>query len=206
MNIIFWETWFREDYIIWEWDSGLVIKIWNNRVMKIWKTKEDSDKLKQEAKDQEKFYIALNELRVEYWDEIVPDFIKIPFVMESPNSNTNWYYSFEMEYIDWVTLKNIDTKIYFKEYFSWTDVELDDIEQDEFLISRWLTIKDIKGISYDWAGTLEYYFPEIWLPFKRVLKLLKERWFKHLDLHTRNVILSWKEIYMIDFWMVKTPN
>lgn len=206
----FWETWFTKNDILWQWDFGLVIKLPNNRVMKIWKTKEDSDKLSEESINQEAFYLKLIELREKHWNKIIPNWFKIPIVMESPLKNDNWYYSFEMEFIGWITLRNLDIKANFRDKLEWLSLEeiekMNDTDLENFLIWKWLTIDEIVYISYNWVWILESYFKEKWQIVRNILELLKIDWYEHTDLHTKNIMLSWDDIIMIDYWIVIVPE
>lgn len=211
LRYYFWKTWFSKRDILWEWNYWLVIKLPHWRIMKLAKNKEISDWLEIEARNQEKFYLAVSSLRNELWEDVIPYWFKIPFIMESPTSNSNWFYSFEMEYVEWSTLRNYDAKKFYSDFLKWIEDSyldsINDIGLDSILISRWISQEEIDfSSSYSWIIILEQYFPFKASKIKRIIDLMASIWYEHLDLHSKNLMISWESIYMIDFWIVKLPN
>lgn len=227
-----WE--FKENDIIWEWNYWLAIRIPNWKVLKIAKTEEWAKALKQEVNNQILFYRAVEKLRTQLWNSLVPDWFKIPLVVECPIKNKNsWYYSFEMEEIVWNNLLSylVRDEIWKK----WLDLPLltsDQILEKQYELLIWEDIDKLRNwynidiwldwkkfekavakwqIKWVWVPFTSYlfskYFPEKYEIVANILYTLKKWGYIHNDLHSKNIMIweSW-DIYVIDFWIVDVPK
>jgi len=55
------------------------------------------------------------------------------------------------------------------------------------------------------------YFPELYEEISEILFELKKAWYKHTDLHAKNLMISFDKnwdpiVYLIDFWIVDIKN
>jgi hypothetical protein len=153
----------------------------------------------------------LEEIKIEFKDSKEFDQYKIPKIYE--NSDI-WFY--KMDKIQW---QNYVTKFYLyyyrkefseysDEYLKWlTDKQIELILQKKWLDLLPKTEEEIENL-YFWNMNfdLEDSFLEYWnlklKSIKKLIKILKSKWLKYLDLQPRNFMEDndWY-IYMIDFDM-----
>ncbi len=238
-NIEFYfENWkFSEKDIIWEWNYWLVIKIPYWKVLKVAKDLKSSKILEFEWKRQSDFRQELESLKKLIWPDwkpLVPSWIKIPEVRESPIHNSKWYYAFEMEYVNWFTLnynhiktnfemdipENIRSNVLKSEPLFETTLIDDGIINNPWHVLYQDDLWNINLMNLfpewflkwyeDWYDTIlsrtikliEMYYPEKRDEFIKTLVLLSDRWFKHADLHWKNVMVDENGFfYIIDFWV-----
>lgn len=213
---VLWENLNIND-IVWEGTQAIILKHPTNeklviKIAKPW----DVDDIMREFHNHQLFYEKVKELKRQW---LIDDKIKVPYVIWGEKS---WY--FFMEKVNWQSLysktlidrfsnkltpqdlehiwklEDKQVREYLKKKFNETDSFLDQIIEnysvDQLMELLWNTYKIRRETGKIW-GT----------PLDNALKILKDNWIAHNDLHPWNIMINrnW-EIYMIDFWRIKEFN
>lgn len=168
------------------------------------------NKLLDEAKKHEEFYLALRRLKDL---QEVPEYIKIPRIRHKLSERQGLY---SQEMVRWLTLKSIDIILGTKEFSeskkrelldTYTDfrlkrffVEVNKMDQEDFDFT-WncpaiVALEDLEKIGFLTKSKVH--------AFLEALKRLEMCGYKHHDLHNSNVMIDRQgNIYIIDFWPTK---
>lgn len=163
----------------------------------------------------------------------IPEVIKNPFLIQWSKSQEELFI-YEMEKIHWNNLLSYLIK---EELWKiWIDIDLNDYSDREMEILylkhiwKWINalrnwqymdlqdsdrkfIKSVQRWVVKWVWNafpsflFKRYFPELYEQISDALFELKKIWYKHTDLHAKNLMISFDEnwkpiIYLIDFWIV----
>ena len=225
--------------IIWEWNYWIILNWPLERVYKIWKNSNFSQQLQKEYNNHIKFYIALEELKDKLdcnESLFIPEVAKKPKIIEWKLSWEDLFI-YEMEKIKWKTLLSYLIKEELENQWleinlsNYTDYSLEELYKqktwkdiDELRNWTWVDIdnegkklmKSIQKWQKKWVWEqfpsylINKYFPEQYKDISELLFKLKKMWYKHLDLHSKNFMITYHknkpQIYIIDFWIVKINN
>lgn len=205
------------DDIVWEWTQAIIIKHPTNeklviKIAKPW----DVDDIMKEFHNHNLFYEKWKAW-IKIW--LIDNIIKVPKVQKWEKDGF-----FYMEKIDWQSLysKTLIEK-YEKQLTSEelkTIWELDDKQVREVLKKRFnesdsyldQIIEDYSGdFLADALWTSYKHRKETWkiwwTPLDHAIKVLRENWIAHNDLHPWNIMIdrNWNT-YIIDFWRIKEFN
>lgn len=213
---VLWENLSLDD-VVWEWTQAIIIKHPTNeklviKIAKPW----DVDDIMKEFHNHNLFYEKWLDLSLD-WK--IDKKIRVPQLLKW---EVDWY--FYMEKVDWQSLYSktlieryekqltseelktiweLDDKQVrevLKKRFNESDSYLDQIIEDysgDFLADAlWTSYKHRKETWKIW-----------WTPLDHAIKILRENWIAHNDLHPWNIMIdrNWNT-YIIDFWRIKEFN
>lgn len=214
------DWWYERIYKIWrnkDFSDDLKSEYWNHVKFYMW-----LEKLKSIDWNSEK-----------YKNIRIPEVIKNPFLITWKVTKDKLFI-YEMEKIHWNNLLSylikeelekiwikLDLKdftdrememLYTKHIWKWINAlrnwqYMDLTEMDRKFIKsvqRWLN----KSVWNAFPSFLfKRYFPDLYEQISQALFELKKSWYKHTDLHAKNLMISFDEnnnpiVYLIDFWIV----
>lgn len=208
--------------LLWVWNYWIILTWLFERIVKIWKTHEDSLSLKSEYRNHLSFYLWLDNIKEKEWDKY--NCLRIPEVAREPKIIT-WEISgeklfiYEMERIkgknllSFLIIEELNKVGILIDADKYTDKTLEETYRfhtwksaDALKIWVWLDIdinwrkliKSIKKWARIWVWDpftsylLHRYFPDHFNIVVDALINLKQEWLRHTDLHPKNVMITYE--------------